>query len=267
MVSARWHRRPVAVVVGGYEVAWVPEIEYGIPPRSLRERTVRAILSTADLLLPVSEHTLYEMRTRFPQVNQRTQRIYNGVDTASFQTDPSAVRGGVLCVGTINRETVNKKGWQLFWNTAALLPHVPFIAVGRAPDAVGGGMIARRPPNLTWLGELTGESLRRQFQTARVYFQGSAHESFGVALAEAMACGCIPVVSRRGALPEVAGEAAFYIDALTAESAQAAVREALLAPESRRLAARQRIVENFDIGRRRTELTDALHEMLQSARR
>jgi glycosyltransferase involved in cell wall biosynthesis len=40
---------------------------------------------------------------------------------------------------------------------------------------------------------------------SKVYCQISFTECFGMTVLEAMACGCVPVVSNRGALPEVVG--------------------------------------------------------------
>ena len=40
-------------------------------------------------------------------------------------------------------------------------------------------------------------------QRAKYYLQLSAHEGFGISMAEAMSCGCIPIGFDRGAIPEV----------------------------------------------------------------
>ena len=58
-----------------------------------------------------------------------------------------------------------------------------------------------------------------------MYCQLSITESFGVTLLEAMACGCVPVVARRDALPELAGDAGFQVPYGDVER----TREAILA--------------------------------------
>ncbi len=261
---ARRHRKPVIQVVGGYEAAWIPEINYGINPRSLRACLLRWMLRRATRILAVSEETKAGILRVASDVAEKTNLVYNGVETSRFTSDSSALRNGVLSVGAIARSTLHKKGWDLFWQTAAAMPEVPFIAVGSATDQTARDFIAQRPPNLRWLGELHGPDLLKQFQAASVYFQGSRHESFSLALAEGMASGCVPVVSRKGALPEVAGDVGFYLDDLTPEAAVRAVTAALNAPPSHRIAARKRIIDNFDTEIRRRALTAIVEETLSA---
>jgi len=45
----------------------------------------------------------------------------------------------------------------------------------------------------------------------KVYAQLSYHESFGVAIAEAMLCNCVPVVTKQYAIPEIVGETGYYV--------------------------------------------------------
>jgi glycosyltransferase involved in cell wall biosynthesis len=259
---ARQCRVPVATVVGGYEVAWIPEIAYGIRPQSIRERILRRLLRASDIILTVSNFSDQETRTRFPEVAEKTRCIRHAVDASRFQMVAALERHGVLCVGNISREALAVKGWPLFWEVARRLPHESFVAVGPARDVAGRAFVASRPPNLQWRGELTGDELRREFQTASVYFQGSRQESFCVALAEAMACGCIPAVARRGALPEVAGDIGYYFDPRVPEEAADAVKKALEAPPAQRLATRQRVIDLFGLERRRCELVDAIRGIL-----
>jgi glycosyltransferase involved in cell wall biosynthesis len=256
----------VITIVGGYEAFWIPEIQYGIAPGSFRARVVQWVLAHSDSVVAVSEASERGLFAHYPEISSKTKRIVNAVDTSRFHILAEGDRRGVLCVGIINHTTLDVKGWRLFWETAARLPGVPFVAVGSATDRQGADFVSKRPPNLLWLGALYGTDLVHAYQSASVYFQGSRHESFSLALAESMACGCIPVVSRNGALPEVAGEVGYYLDDLSVESAVRAINEALSAPEEKRAAARQRIVDCFDLERRREALCHLVRETIEQSK-
>ncbi len=255
---------PVVTIVGGYEAAWVPEIGYGIPPRSLHARIINWVLKHSAQVFSVSLDSDRDLKRHYPNVAGKVRLIYNAVDTSVYRTQMTSQRHGVLSVGSIASGTLANKGWTLFWQTAAAMPDISFIAVGPVADQAGRDMVSHCLPNLSWLGELRGDDLLCQYQMASVYFQGSVHESFSLATAEAMSCGCIPVVSHNGALPEVVGDAGFYLDDLSVPSAVKAIREALNAPPEGRHTARQRIVDNFDVEQRRLALCALVHEVIQT---
>lgn len=262
---ARRRGIPVLTIVGGYEVFWYPEIKYGVPPRSLRARYVGWVLRHSDRIAVVSKFMENRLSVLHPDAIRKTVLIPNAVATERFQPGTEQIRQEVLSVGHLNANTLAVKGWTLFRDVARTMPKIRFAAVGPVDDRVGREFVAGFPPNVKWLGALYGPELVRQYQNASVYFQGSVHESFSLALAESMACGCIPVVSRNGALPEVAGDTGFYLDDLTPESAIMAITAALNAPEQRRLDARDRIVQNFSLKRRRQALCDLVHQMIESS--
>lgn len=62
------------------------------------------------------------------------------------------------------------------------------------------------------LGFVPQEDLVGIYNLATVCVQPSFYEGFGLPVLEAMSCGCPVVTSRVSSLPEVAGEAAFYVD-------------------------------------------------------
>jgi glycosyltransferase involved in cell wall biosynthesis len=63
------------------------------------------------------------------------------------------------------------------------------------------------------LGFVPDEDLVALYNIATVFVMPSLYEGFGLPVLEAMACGCPVVTSREGSLSEVAGEAAFFVDA------------------------------------------------------
>ncbi len=81
---------------------------------------------------------------------------------------------------------------------------------------------------------------------------------------EAMACGCLPVCSRSGALPEVAGDAARYMETYSGEAGRDVIRQVLSLPDDHREAARQRVVDHFSVPRRRQRLLHVVREVLRA---
>lgn len=89
-------------------------------------------------------------------------------------------------------------------------------------------------PRVTLLPRVTDGELRALYRAARVVLSPSLSEGFGLYVAEAMFAESGPLVlSQRGALPEVAGDAALYFDPRDPVSLRRAVQLALQ-PESQR---------------------------------
>jgi glycosyltransferase involved in cell wall biosynthesis len=99
-----------------------------------------------------------------------------------------------------------------------------YEAYRRAWDAGGGPALAvagpRAPvlPGVVHIGNLDddllasgGESLRACYRGAVALTLASYHETFGMPMLEAMACGTPVIASRAGALPEIGGDAALYV--------------------------------------------------------
>lgn len=75
-----------------------------------------------------------------------------------------------------------------------------------------------RDGSLRVLGYVPGEDVRHLLQAASVFCFPSLYEGFGLPPLEAAACGTPVLASRAGALPEVLGDAALYVDPHSVES-------------------------------------------------
>jgi glycosyltransferase involved in cell wall biosynthesis len=161
---------------------------------------------------------------------------------------------------------LRRKGLQTFAEAACYLPGVPFRLAGYPiEDKAVSRLMSVAPANLRYLGGIDDSRLLAELQAARVYAQLSLHEGFGMALAEAMACGCIPVVTACGALPEVVGESGLYVPPEDPQAAAAAIRRALFEPEMADYgaAARARIAAHFPISARITGLQQAIRAVME----
>jgi alpha-1,3-rhamnosyl/mannosyltransferase len=88
---------------------------------------------------------------------------------------------------------------------------------------------------VTYTGATTDDDLAALFSAADALFLPSLMEGFGLPVVEAFACGTAVVCSRAGALPEVAGEAAEYVDPLDVDGMSAALGRVLTDDARRRI--------------------------------
>lgn len=72
--------------------------------------------------------------------------------------------------------------------------------------------------NITKLGFIPTDDLVSLYNCATVFVMPSLYEGFGLPILEAMQSGCPVITTREGSLPEVAGDAAFYVDGYAIES-------------------------------------------------
>lgn len=79
-------------------------------------------------------------------------------------------------------------------------------------------LIKGKEPDVTYLGYIPDEDLARIYNLASVFVFPSFYEGFGLPPLEAMACGCPVITSNTSSLPEVCGDAAYYIDPWSRES-------------------------------------------------
>ena len=97
-----------------------------------------------------------------------------------------------------------------------------------------------RQPSEPWvknIGPLPEHLLAAAYRGAFALLHPSLHEGFGLTILEAMALGCPVIASDRGAIPEIAGEAAMLFDAMDAEGMAGALVD-LLNPAKREEAVR-----------------------------
>lgn len=68
------------------------------------------------------------------------------------------------------------------------------------------------------------QQLVQLYRNARAFFYLSTYEGFGLPVLEALACGTPTVTVRASSIPEVAGEAAVFVDPMNAEQLQTTIR-------------------------------------------
>ena len=242
-------RKKSVIVTGGYEVAYVPEIDYGAMRSRLRRLRVKFVLKMATKVLAVSKSNRKEtLRCTSPR---SLKVVYNGVPVGKFK--PLGTKEKlVITVSAVSDSVVKRKGLETFVKASTYLPDVKFVLIGKHEDDSINRLKSIAGSNLRFTGFVSDEKLLRYYQRAEVYCQLSIHEGFGVALAEAMSCGCIPVTTRRYAIPEVVGDTGYYVPYDNPKAAAEAIKKALKSSKGPR--ARERVKKYFSLKTRERKL-------------
>jgi len=238
------------VVAGGFDVADVPDINYGQLTKGWHKKMLtRFTLKYADIVLAVSDFTKKEVLSLTKSGNVQT--VYNGINTDKFKPEGEKCEL-VITVASGWKSVIRLKGLDTFIAAAKYIPEAEFAILGLSEADMVTLETLNPPKNTTLYGHSSQKELVKWYQKAKVYCQLSHRESFGVALAEAMSCECVPVVTDRGALPEVVGDTGFYVPYDDSEATGRAIKKALKSEKGNE--ARKRIVKTFPIEKREKEL-------------
>jgi glycosyltransferase involved in cell wall biosynthesis len=250
------------VVAGGDDVAYEPDINYGMFSYWWKKWCPLFVFRYADLIFSVSDFNQQETLKNAKVDPVKVKLLYHGLDASEFQPIPGAQKENlVITVGGIDWERLERKGYGRFVKSATFLPDTQFVVIGEWHDDAIDYLRCIAPANVTFIGQVTDTDLLRWFSRAKVYVQASWHEAFGCSLAEAMLCECVPVVSKQAAIPEVVGDCGFYVNELTPEAVAAKIKEALGAPEELGKKARERIKTYFPLEKRERELLKAIESL------
>jgi glycosyltransferase involved in cell wall biosynthesis len=251
-------KRKAAVAVGGADVTTIPELRYGAALHKTKRFYSTYVLDRATRVLPDSKDA---EKGALGLVNDASKvtLVYLGIDVEKFRSS-GPKKDGVLTVGVVNHSNLKRKGLETFVKSAAYLPHLEFVLVGRFADHSIDYLRSIAPKNVRFTGLLPERELIRCYQEAKVYVQVSAHEAFGVSLAEGMACECVPVVTDKGAIPEVVGDTGMYVPYGDSAATAEAIKHAMESQNGG--AARQRIKTMFSFEKRREALLKAVNDLL-----
>jgi glycosyltransferase involved in cell wall biosynthesis len=216
-----------AKIVLHMSATWLAEFDRGITESRLKN---------VDAIVGCSEYVTEGIRRRFPDHAQRCVTVFNGVDTDSFvpldSRDWEVVPGRIVFIGRISPEKGLHVLLDAFKFVTERRPQVSLQIIGGAqvapPCFVGGvgGDPAVKKLARFYVGPGYIEHLRKQISgplegrvfigsevphdkvksilhSAAMLVQPSLVETFGMPVAEAMACSLPVVASRIGGLPEI----------------------------------------------------------------
>lgn len=178
----------------------------------------------------------------------KTCVIYNGVDTQKFVTvRKRRYPGKIVVMQPARRDKVMHANLEdLAPRIGAYCENMEFWMVGPGQDAARGGNFC----TMKYLG--VRADMEELYANADFMLLLSKGDSFGLVAAEAMACGCLPIVSHDGGAAEFVEHLkdGYVVDCTRPEGIVPAILEALDArahDDAMRLAARKKVLDALDI--------------------
>lgn len=257
-------RKPSVLIVGGYDVANIPEISYGHQRGGLKKWVSRRTMGFANRLVTVSIYSRDEVMKNAAVAADKVSASYLGVPDTLGHLPKGPRERMVLTVGNVDRDNLQRKGHEPFVRAAALLPDVEFVLVGNWKDDAIDYLRSIATANVAFTGRVTSEALLDYYARAAVYVQPSLHEGFGLSVAEAMLAGCVPVTTGAGALGEVTGECGVRIASADPNEVARGIEAALAFQDDARPAIRARILEQFPMSKRGRQLEQLIEPFMNS---
>jgi glycosyltransferase involved in cell wall biosynthesis len=266
LLFSKLMKKKFIVVGGGLDSTWILKKNKikNLEIRGLFEKIQKIIskfvFNHVDFVIPVSKSMKGILLISKPK---RIKVVYNGIPIRKITKCKK--QNIVLTVGSITSLNIKKKGLLTFAKVTTLLPEIKFFIIGsynerslfyRILRSIGG-------KNLYFTGYLDKNELFKFMSKAKVYCQLSYSESFGYALAEAMLHQCIPIVTKRAALPEVVGNIGFYVKYGDYKGIAKIIKKALNLPGNFGEKARKGVVKKFDIKKRGEELVSIIKNLFE----
>ncbi len=222
ILSGAFHK-PSAIIMGGTDCVSFPSIGYGNLRKPLLKWFTLKSFRWASFLIPASQ-SLVEYEYTFQDSDFQTQGykyfdpgnvtpfevVHNGISTDVFSPVEGITRNKfsflTICTN-LDRRNYLLKGIDLFIEAAREFPGYHFILVGK----MSPGCHINIPDNVVHLQSVPHTKLPELMSGHGFYCQLSLSEGFGVALAEAMACGCVPIVSKVGIMDQIVGDSGFVL--------------------------------------------------------
>ncbi len=215
-------------VVSVHDVSYKRFPEYFSPrDRLLLNTLIPITLQRADAVITISEYSKNEILSYYPDIAEKLHVIYlapkpyfrsltNHVYLNQVKRKINIRDNFILFVGNLQPRKNLIKLIQAFSRIRDKINGIQLVIVGAEKwrsSSIHSLVYEQNLENdVIFTGYLTDDDLVALYNLARVFIYPSLYEGFGLPILEAMACGTPVICSNTSSMPEVAGEAAMYID-------------------------------------------------------
>lgn len=224
-------------------------------------------------LIFVSEASRAAFETYYDSAPASVRCIYPAIRTGAVHTAPRPVpvieRPFLLTVGTLGHRKNQRRCIDAYAQSGLAEAGIDYVLCGGWESGFESVRdIADRTPGVVRLGYVADAELSWLYANTLGFVLVSQLEGFGMPVAEAVAGGAVPLVTRGSVLEEVAGEGALLADADETAEIAAGMRTLALMNDgdrSRRMALLQDAISRFEIERIRQQWRAAFDDILAFA--
>jgi glycosyltransferase involved in cell wall biosynthesis len=263
-------RKKHFIILHGTECNNYPEFNYGYLRKPFLFKASHFSIKNARLLLPVSESLVFQKQSYYlnkfsnqgftsfyKNIDTPYQVIYNGIDSKSFQLI-NKIRDKKTFISISNNISSENsrilKGIDLIIGLAKANPNYSITLVGNKPEN-----LKDFPQNITFTGFIHHNLLKEILNNHAFYLQLSITEGFGLALCEAMACGCIPIVSDVGIMPKISNNLGYVLPYRDLNLLDKTVKQAISEYEHKDIGGvSAHAIRNFSLDKRKDALLKIL---------
>ena len=188
-----------------------------LPQKIYAKFMLNKAVKRSDIVLTVSEFSKQEI-IKYTGTSKDIKVIYNGIEPSWYKEQPVSLSerdNYILYVGNVKPHKNLVRALKAF----LLLKekNLKFKIVGKKDNFITADMevkkIAQKLGNrVEFLGYVRDNELKKLYRKAKLFLFPSLYEGFGLPPLEAMACGTPVIVSKVASLPEVCGDAAYYVN-------------------------------------------------------
>lgn len=221
-------------------------------------------LKLADYIISVSEYEYNGLR-RYVST-KKLNLIYNSINASTFNYNGlNKNKNIVITISALKNTHYHRKGLDTFKQASMLFPNLKFILIGKdCNDGTYEKIKENAPDNLILTGHISQKKLTEWLKKCSIYCQFSRQEGFGVSLAEAIACGCLPITSDYAAIPEVVGKNGFYIDRnINSNNLRDVFKKALNTDNKVRKQLSKRVIKLFNPLKRKKKLLECVDKLFE----
>ena len=203
----------------------------------------KRVAQTADRVITISQNSARDIMDLYGVPKERIAVIYCGIGDEFFpETDQALIKKIRKQYGLENRDYILFVGGSdPRKNVVTILKAYSALSeVHQQTALVLVGSMKKRSKeifkiihhnhlerNVIMAGDIPQESLRVLYSQAAVFVFPSLYEGFGMPMLEAMACGAPVIASNTSSIPEVAGDAAVFVEPTDAEALANSIQSVL----------------------------------------